>query len=989
MIGRATELAAVERLLDRSTGRFATLVIEGEPGIGKTTLLAAASEAAARRGFEVLAAGPAPSEASLPLSGYGDLFGQLVPTATGLLPAPQSRAVEVALLLREPLGHPADQRTLAVATTTLLRALSRDRPVLVAIDDVQWLDDSSARLLAYAARRLTDARVGLATTWRGVVPGADPRGVVPGADPLGLAAWVEQERAERVTVGPMSVAALHALLLERTGQSFSRYATIRIHDQSAGNPFYALEIARAVLQAGEPLAPGLPLPIPETLAALTTERIRTLRGATRVALEATAVALEPPTLATLVRIGITNPRRSLGPALRDGVLQIDHERVRFAHPLLASAVLADTPPARLRELHRALSVAAESAEARAQHRARSSEGPDEEAADALDAAATRSRLRGAPIAAGELLEAARAITPPEQATVAADRAHRSAQSYFEGGATRRAARLLETLIETAPAGPARARSLQLLGQVRARSLSLEDAQSLAVRAIGEAGDDALTATGIELDIAFYAFCLGDLSTAHVHASAALELAEVAGLDGPRSDALACLAMTEFWLGRGVAEARMTEALAGEDRSRTGPLEMRPHFVDALLRLWTGDLDGAHARLTALRDELVERGEDTALPFLSLFLVVGALWRGDLPTASSAADAAWDTASLNGEPVAIALALSERALVDAICGPPEHAREAATRALELFRSSQWNLYLTWPLWALGLVELSLGNAAGVDAWLGPLADGIVAIDGADPVLGIVLPDEIEALAAMGETARAERYLAWLEDGGRRLDRTWALAAAARCRGILAAAHGDLHAAVAALDAAVSGQTAMPFELARTLLVKGQVHRRRKEKRLAAGALEAAIDIFDRVGAPAWSERAHRELVRVGRRPNAPTALTATELQVAELAARGLTNRQVAEQAFLSPKTVDNVLGRVYRKLAIGSRAQLGAMMATGSRGGLDGIGPGGVGPGGVGPGGVGAGGARRWDAAAPRDLVEAPRGGSAAPAAEAQGRSGGR
>jgi DNA-binding CsgD family transcriptional regulator len=919
MIGRATELAAVERLLDRSVGRFAALVIEGEPGIGKTTLLAAASEAATRRGFEVLSAGPAPSEASLPLSGYGDLFERLVPTATGLLPAPQSRAIEVALLLREPLGHPADQRTLAVATTTLLRVLSRDRPLLVAIDDVQWLDDSSARLLAYAARRLTNARVGLVTTWRGAVPGTDP---------LGLGAWVEQERSERVAVGPMSVAALHALLQERTGQSFSRYATIRIHDQSAGNPFYALEIARAVLQAGEPLAPGLPLPIPDTLAALTTGRIRMLPRATRVALQATAVALEPPTLATLARIGIANPRRSLEPAIRDGMLTVDHERVRFAHPLLASAVLADTPPERLRELHLALSVAAGSAEARAQHRARSSDGPDAEAADALDAAATRSRLRGAPIAAGELLEAARAITPPEQPTTAADRAHRSAQCYFEGGATRRAALLLETLIENAPAGPVRARSLQLLGQVRARSLSLEDAQSLAVRALDEAGGDAPTATGIELDIAFYAFCLGDLPTALTHASAALEHAEVAGLDGPRADALACLAMAEFWLGRGVVETRMSEALAGEDRSRTGPLEMRPHFVDALLHLWTGDLDGAHARLTALRDELVERGEDTALPFLSLFLVVGALWRGDLATAGSAADAAWDIASLNGEPVAMALALSERALAHAICGPPEDAREAAIRALELFRNSQWNLYLTWPLWALGMVELSLGDAAGVDAWLGPLADGIVAMDGADPVLGIVLPDEIEALVAIGGTARAERYLAWLEDGGRRLDRTWALAAAARCRGILAAARGDLDAAVAALDAAVPGQAGMPFELARTLLVKGQVHRRRKEKRLAADALEAAIDRFDRVGAPVWSERARRELIRVGRRPSAPTALTATEQQVAELAARGLTNRQVAERAFLSPKTVDNVLGRVYRKLAIGSRAQLGAVMATG-------------------------------------------------------------
>jgi DNA-binding CsgD family transcriptional regulator len=921
VIGRGSELAAVDRLLNQMAAQRAILVIEGEPGIGKTTLWEAALSAAAGRGYQVLSARPAQPESSLPLSGFCDLFADVAPGHWQLLPAPQRQALEIALRLAEPLGVPAEQLTLSVATVTLLRELSRgERPVLIAIDDAQWLDSGSAALLSYALRRVAECRIGVvATTRRGT------QGPVLGQDDRLESGWFET-----LALGSLSVGALHQLLAERSGKSLSRLAIVKIHAASGGNPFYALEIDRALIRDGQTVTPGRPLALPETLAELMKERITALPRRTREALVPVALALEPPTLEMLARIGIESPQECLAQAVRDGVVTVDGDRVRFTHPLLASAAVTGVRSARIREAHRVLAQVAGSEEARAQYRALAAEGPDENVAESLDAAAGRARLRGAPIAAAEILELARSLTPGQQPEKANRRAQGAAQCYFEAGEPERAGRLLEHLVDNAvPGGAERAVALQLLGQVRARSHSFTEALRLALEALPEAVEDAPLAAGIELDLALYTFCLGDLPGAVTHARAAVSHAEVTRLDGLSAEALACLSMAEFWLGNGRSPARMAAALSLEDPHRLGPLEMRPRFVQALLLLWTGSLDDALALLLALRTELMERGQETALPFLLLYLVIASLWRGDRKSASRFAEQCWDIAVLNGDPVARALGLSGRALVDALGGLAEQARQEAGEALMLFQASQWAIYATWPLWALGTVELSLGNAARVDELLRPLADGITAMDRGDPILGIVLPDEIEALAELGELERAERYLLWLERGGRELDRPWALALAARCRGLIAAVQGDLDLAIRALDQAVveHRRLPMPFELARTWLVKGQVHRRRKEKRLGSEALQDALRIFDEVGAPTWAARARSELARIGLRPRAPGELTQTERRVAELAANGMTNQQVAAAAFLSPKTVDNVLGRVYRKLGIASRAQLGAFMAS--------------------------------------------------------------
>ena len=212
---------------------------------------------------------------------------------------------------------------------------------------------------------------------------------------------------------------------------------------------------------------------------------------------------------------------------------------------------------------------------------------------------------------------------------------------------------------------------------------------------------------------------------------------------------------------------------------------------------------------------------------------------------------------------------------------------------------------------------------VDDVLGPLARMLTAMESIDPVLAVFLPDEIEALVELGRLDEAEAFSAWLTARAASVGSTWGRAAACRCEGLVAGARGEHSAGVASLEGAADqfATLAMPIERARTLVALGRLHRRSKQKRMARLALEEAVQLFDAAGAQLWSARAAAELARV-RRAAAASGLTATEERVAQLAADGLTNREIAERVFVSPKTVEANLGRAYRKLGISSRAQLG-------------------------------------------------------------------
>ncbi len=399
LIGRNTEVEALDRLLERASSGLSSLLIDGDAGIGKTAIWGEGLERAHQRGFRVLQASPAESERSLSLGVLTDLLASVTETELGALPAVQRHALEIAILRAEPTGQLPDQRTLSVATVTLLRELLDTAPVLIAIDDAQWMDEASAAILAYAIRRLGDRPAGVLLAVRGE----------PLAPVLEIHSGISAERRDRQQVGPLPLAALHQLFLGRTGRSFPRLILVRIEQASGGNPFYALEIARALGQPGAVVTPGEPLPIPDTLGALVEARIGDLPPDTRAALLLAAVAAEP----SLETLGRANPAapRALDPALAAGIVAVDRHSIRFSHPLLAEAVVALAGPDQLRGVHATLARAATSDDIRARHLAGATEGPDEDVAAALEAAAAQSRDRGATLDASSLYERSSGLTP--------------------------------------------------------------------------------------------------------------------------------------------------------------------------------------------------------------------------------------------------------------------------------------------------------------------------------------------------------------------------------------------------------------------------------------------------------------------------------------------------------------------------------------------------------------------------------------------------
>src|SRR5439155_13899203 len=261
----------------------AALVLAGEAGIGKTTLWQEALAEASDRGFLVLPAHPSAAESDLSLGAFADLFEEVRGEALERLPAPQRHALDVALLRTESGDAPVDQRTLSFAATNLLRELAAEGPVLVAIDDVQWLDPTTASIVVFAARRVQERPVGFLVSRRTTEAGPDPL-VLDEALP---------GRTTRVDVGPLAMGELHQLLAAKLGKPLPRLFLIRIQEASGGNPFFAVEIARALLQSGAAVAPGEPLPVPATLEGLIGRRVAALPPRTRSVLVLAAAAIEP------------------------------------------------------------------------------------------------------------------------------------------------------------------------------------------------------------------------------------------------------------------------------------------------------------------------------------------------------------------------------------------------------------------------------------------------------------------------------------------------------------------------------------------------------------------------------------------------------------------------------------------------------------------------------------------------------------------------
>jgi len=353
IVGRHEELVSLNAFLDRAAGGVSALVLEGDAGIGKSTLWLAGVEGARDRSFRVLSSRPAEAESGLAHAGLGDLLEDVLEQVLPELPAPRRRVLEIALLVEEAGEDPADPRALGVAVRTALQLLAENEPVVLAIDDVQWLDVSSAVALSFSLRRL-DGNVRLLLSRR----------LEEGVPATGLERAVDGDRLQRLRVGPLSLGAMHVLLQRRLDTTFARPTLLRLHEASGGNPFYALELAGALKRRGSTLAPGDQLPIPTSLEELVQER---LGGLSAPALEVArfVAALAYPTVRGVDAAVGASSEPGLTDALESGVLELDGERLRFTHPLLASAVSSRSPPTRRRSLHARLAEVVPTEEERA------------------------------------------------------------------------------------------------------------------------------------------------------------------------------------------------------------------------------------------------------------------------------------------------------------------------------------------------------------------------------------------------------------------------------------------------------------------------------------------------------------------------------------------------------------------------------------------------------------------------------------------------
>jgi DNA-binding CsgD family transcriptional regulator len=906
LLGREAELALIGAFFDRSTPGPKALVIEGEPGIGKTTLWREAIRIAETRGTRVLSCRAAEAEAKLSFSALSDLLERVPDEAFDSLPDPQRRALDVALLRADPHGAAPDSRAVATAFRSVLTWLGATSPALVAIDDAHWLDRSSARAIDFALRRSAETSVAFLASRR---TGHSP------ANSLSA--------EERIELGPLSLGAVHELLKRRLGRSLPRPLLVRVHEAAEGNPFYALEVGREALHLG--IQPGDPLPVPKDLSRLVRRRLARLSGTTREALLVAAAAGHPRT-DVISAVLDADSGAALEQAEAAGIVDTYEGVVRFSHPLFAAAVLASATGQRKRQLHRRLAEVIDDAEERARHLALAADGPDEEVASALDKAAEVAKQRGALDAAAELTEHAVRLTPVDHIDEAAERSLELGVSHWLTGDTQRGREVLEELAART-SGSMRGRALTELAAVRYwtdGALAGVECTEQVLEAVR--GDTAFEARA-HGDLAVY--CDFDLERSYRHAQTALRLFEDQGDAAdplPHAKALAIAARGSLMLGRGLPVADLERAIEIESQARepSSAVVGRIKSFSAQWLKYVDDFDGARLHLEEARQQAVEEGDESALPNVLMHLAQTELWSGNWQLASRYAEESCEIAeqleqTFGGPP-------AYRALVDAHLGRVDRARRTALDGLEVAKRGPLGVPLY--LRVLGFLDLSLGEVGAAAGHLTRALQFTEEVKILEPSVLRIHADAVEALVAVGELERAEAVLVPWEKQARRVDLAWSQATSARCRALLDAAQGRPDEAPGSIERALIAheRLPMPFELGRTMLAKGQIERRAKHKGDARQSLERALAIFEELGAPLWAEKARAELARVGPRRAASDELTETERRVAELAASGLTNREVAAQLFMSPKTVEANLARAYRKLGIHSRAELGARLA---------------------------------------------------------------
>jgi len=904
LLGRLPELTACKEALSGDRHHATAAIIAGSPGIGKTSLWRAVSDSQSSGAVVLRTTGIPGARAGL--ANIADLLDPVLDAALTLMPAPQASALRTALGQMSPEA-PVTDMLLERAIVGLMRRLAPNG-LVIAVDDEQWLDEDSRRLLETAVVRLADVPVGWLISVR------SEHAI------RGLSRMLDHElgpRAAWINLAELDDASLSELIMARFPGRWSPGVRRKIVTLAAGNPYAALEVARETVACGE--QDGTTARVPASLAAAMGSRLRRL-GHQELATVLAAALTTAPTRALLRNVMPGPVDEHIDEALRAGILHASPPDpvLRFSHPLLREAAESMLTQPRRRELHRVIGAAMDDPHEAAWHLARGAEESDEELAKRLEVAALDAALRGAPARAATLARAAVGLTPD--------------QDSQEGW--HRRLMWLGVLTAAGEFDQARLNSKEwatripdsMRGRLNLRRADIEtdveEQYELLSAALDDfAGHDPMGAALAYAEASIsLGFLLGRLNQARPLAAAAIAHANATGYQPLIRGVLAANGLLAALAGEPGAADQLREVVQLPGFA-DAPFPYRsPETALALCHLWRGECGQARELMHAVLTEAERRGhgDDT---FSAWIMLADIEWRAgnwDVAAAHAQAAVRWSKESSHGRQGPISFVWS---LVKAGYGDVEGARTLAARGLREAEAQQDWAFAAACRWVLGQVELSVDDPLAALRWLDPLSDMLQTTGVGDPGCYPFTPDLIEAWAATGHLDAAADRLAWLRDAARRLDHPWARITSGRAEAVLRLAQRAPVGAIDAVGRVISEarERGLPLELGRCLLVLGTAQRKARHRREAASSLDEAIAVFGRLGAARWLELAQAQRARLA--PVADDELTPTERRVAELAAAGHSNAQIAATLFISVKTVEANLTRIYRKLGLSGRVEL--------------------------------------------------------------------
>ncbi|MFS8201067.1 helix-turn-helix transcriptional regulator [Streptomyces sp. CWNU-52B] len=940
---RSEQVIGREELLGRAReqlSRGGSLLVHGPPGIGKSTVLRAITTEYAESARTVLRCSATESESHLPFLALVDLLGLVADEVSDALPAPQQAALEAALTGRAESSLHQDGLALRLAVLSVLRALAAKGPVLLVADDLQWLDAPSAELLGFAARRLGGMPVRMLGAVR---TGTEPKEQehVPY-----LRAYPPETLTLRLP--PLSRPQVSELLTVR-GYTGLRRSTLRdIHHTSAGNPLFALEIGRALAESPTPPRPGEPLPVPTSLRALVLSRLELLSTEARQTL-LVASAGARPTQTLLVAAGRPNAEAEIALAASLGLVTAQNQdgrgpdgqegAVRFAHPLVSAALYAQATPQERRAAHASLSTAASEPIERARHLALATTGTDEQVAARLSEAAALARDRGAPSVAAQLGLLAARHTPAD-GPGADERRLRSAEDARTSGEIDLARELARDVLERATDPAVRVRAWMVV--IDSAGQAMADVDAVFPQALADAGEDPRLLALVRYQLAWRALLVeGAMDKGREEAARAAQLAATAGDRSTELMALSFQAQMETLMGHPAAPVTLEKALAEPQDLRVACDHNGAGATRFRWLIMSDQLTDARVTITRLLGEVRRRGiVESEVHFLR-GLAETELRAGHCGRALDLGHESLRLARDTG--IGEAAGNMFTSLAEAAGGDVHRALVLAGDAVRRAEDDGDLIYLSRALGALGHAQLVAGDAAGTVHSLRRARELEQGLGISDPARGRWHGDLAEALVLIGEPAEAQDVITATREHAVRLRRASVLAVLDRAEALVKAATGRHEAAAEQLTSAQDrlAQLGYGLEEARAAFALARL----RAEHSGRGSYDEAARLFRRCKAMPWL----RQLDAVAAAgaapavpsPPAPTApesrlphldrLASTERQVAALVLEGATNREIAARLFISVKTVEATLTRVYRKLGIRSRVDIVRLAAGQHRG----------------------------------------------------------